>query len=205
MSEKEWYRLLLEDTYTTEMIGEERERKYIPCRVERASPAADWESCWRLARLSGLGPENTTFLFKLIHQILPTQERISRTKPNSSPNCKGQGCEGEVESNEHALISCQANNGAGTKLLEFLQSLIPGLEVDKLLRLELVVEQDLELPVVWFISTVFNTMWDQRLTNKKVELYLVRAQLEAKINLLRETRFNNSVPRLDEFTAAMFS
>ena len=112
------YRLLIEEITTNEAEGGSQD--YIPCRVERASPGADWETCWRLARLSDLEPDNTSFQFKLIHQILPTQERISRTKPNSSPNCKAQDCQGEIESLEHALINCLANQGVGARLFEIV-------------------------------------------------------------------------------------
>ena len=74
MTEKQWYTLLSEDTCAMEE-DENGQREYIKCRVERSSPDTDWEQCWRLARLPGIGPENTSFLFKLMHQILPTQER----------------------------------------------------------------------------------------------------------------------------------
>ena len=47
------------------------------CKVERASPDTDWKP----ARLPGLGPENLSFLLKLLHDILPTQERVHRTNP----------------------------------------------------------------------------------------------------------------------------
>ena len=107
MTEKEWYTLLLEDTCTMEVVEEGGQREYIKCRVERASPMADWEHCWRLARLSGLGPDNTSFLLKLLHQTLPTQERVARTKPSTSPNCKVQGCQGEMENLAHALLFCR--------------------------------------------------------------------------------------------------
>ena len=85
MSEKQWYRLLLED-YS---IMEENDlvKKYKKCRVELASPDTDWERSWRLARLSGLGPENISFLFKMMHQLLPTQERLSRISPRTSSTC----------------------------------------------------------------------------------------------------------------------
>ena len=172
---------MVEEITTTEAEGGSQD--YIPCRVERASPGADWETCWRLARLSGLGPDNTSFLFKLIHQILPTQERISRTKPNSSPNCKAQGCQGQIESLEHALINCHANQGVGVQLLEFVQGLAPTPDAQALLRLEVHAEEDLELPLVWLIATIFQSMRKLRETKNKVEPYLVRAELEAKVNM----------------------
>ena len=87
MSEKEWYTLLLEENCTMEVVGDSEE--YIKCSVERANPSTDWENSWRLARLPELGPDNTSFLFSLLHQILPTKERVARTKPNASSQCKG--------------------------------------------------------------------------------------------------------------------
>ena len=158
--------------------GGGRQREYIKCRVEKASPLADWEHCWRLARLSGLGPENT-FLFKLLHQTLPTQERVARTKPSTSPNCKVQGCQGEMDNLAHALLFCPTNDDVGKNLLELHKGLIPGIEAEAALRLELHVDQDLELPLVWYIATVLHSVW--------------KAQ-----------RHKNIVARLEEFAASMF-
>jgi hypothetical protein len=49
MSDKMWYRLLLENNCIMEE-GEHGQQSYIKCRVEIASPTVDWEHCWRLAR-----------------------------------------------------------------------------------------------------------------------------------------------------------
>ena len=86
MSEKQWYRVLLED-YCTMAVDDDGQQTNIMCRNERASPITDWERSWKLARLPGLGPENVSFLFKLMHDILPAQERVARTKPRASPAC----------------------------------------------------------------------------------------------------------------------
>ena len=45
MSEKMWYRLLLEDYCIMD------EGDYTKCRVERMSSNIEWERCWALARL----------------------------------------------------------------------------------------------------------------------------------------------------------
>ena len=109
LSEKEWYKRLLEENCTMETV-EEDVMQYIMCRVERDSPMSNWEQCWKLARLSGLGPSNITFLFKMLHQILPTQERLARVKPSSSSSCKMQGCSGETETLHQALVLCDSND-----------------------------------------------------------------------------------------------
>ena len=93
-----------------------------------------------------------------------------------------------MENLAHALLFCQTNDGVGKNLLELLKGLIPGIEAEAALRLELHVDQDLELPLVWYIATVLHSVWNLRQSGTKVQQYLVRAQLEAKINLLRETK-----------------
>ena len=66
-------------------------------------------------RQRGLDPELTSFLFKLLHGILPTAARVSRILPNSSSFCAR--CEDNVvEDLDHALVYCQAN-GVGHTLL----------------------------------------------------------------------------------------
>ena len=83
MTVRDWYTWLLEDNWSMEEeeeeVGDTNHRSVAKCRVERLHPSVDWQHVWRLARLPGLGPENCSFLFKLIHQLLPTQERIART------------------------------------------------------------------------------------------------------------------------------
>ena len=75
----------------------EHEMRYIMCRVELANPDTDWERSWMLARLPGLGPENVSFLFKIMHQILPTQESVVRTSPRTNPECPMPGSRTERE------------------------------------------------------------------------------------------------------------
>ena len=145
------------------------------------------------------------FLFSLLHQILPTKERVARTKPNASSTCKAQGCQENTEENlYHALILCQANDGVGHKLLECIRSVHPGLQAEAALRLEWKVDEDVELPVVWLTACTLRTIWNLRQSNTKVRKYLVRSQLEAEINLLRETRFIEAVERIEELAVNLF-
>ena len=66
MSEKQWYRFLMDERITMEQgVGETRQ--LIPCRLEVKSPEYAWESIWPRIRLKGHGPELSIFLFKLVH------------------------------------------------------------------------------------------------------------------------------------------
>ena len=108
------------------------------------------------------------------------------------------GCVSAVEDLEHALKLCQSYNYVGLQLLQFLRGFMSALQTESLLRLEFHVEPDLELPAVLFISTVLSSVWKLRQSNSRVQKYLVRSQMEAKINLLRETRYSNAAILLDQ-------
>ena len=203
MSEKEWYRVLLEE-YCTMEIDQTGQQVNIKCRVERASPLTDWEQSWRLARLPGLGPENVSFLLRMMHDLLPTQERVARTNPRASPACQVPGCAVVCEDRGHALVQCVGSMSVGQRVLRCVQNFVPNIEVEALLRLELDIDEEVRLPLVWLVATVFSAVWQLRLEKKQVQLFEVRAELEAKINLLRETRYSGSAIKLDELVENFF-
>ena len=188
MSESQWYMLLLEDKVTME-VREEQSRQFILCKAELVSPSTNWEVIWRRARLRGLGPELTSFLFKILHKLLTTQERVARTNPTVSPLCKAPGCSGEEsEDLVHALVTCAGNMGVGRSVLDSVSRFVDKLSDVQALRLQFETEESLELPVVWFLAVSWSTIWEARLLGRRPELYRVRADLEAKVSLLRETR-----------------
>ena len=179
MTKRQWYKLLVEDNITMEKDDETSPRRFIPCRVEQACPGIDWDTSWRLARLPGLGPGHTSFLFKLLHQILPTQERVARTSPTANSNCKDSRCNGDtIEDIQHALVLCNGNNGVGQKIIEVAQMHAPGVTAEQLLRLEVKIEEEEELAIVWWLAAGWLAIWKLRSDSKRFELYLVRAQLD---------------------------
>ena len=154
--------------------------------------------------MPGLGPENVSFLFKLVHQILPTQERVARTSARASPACPVPGCGHECEDLAHAIVLCEGNDSVGHRMISCVREVAPSVTIESALRLDFDVEEDMELPLVWLIATVSLEIWKLRVDKSRVRLYDIRAQLEAKINLLRETRFSNSAILLDQFVVNHF-
>ena len=192
MNEKQWYQLLLERNVT--MTETDDQNQLIPCRAETRSPMFDWESAWSRGRLHGLGSELMSFLFKVLHDLLPTQERVARTSVTVDGKCKL--CDLNVmEDLVHALIRCPGNQGVGQAVL---QCLPPGDEWQdqSVLKLQLDVEEALQLPVVWFLAVAWLSIWESRKVGKRPELYKVRADLEAKVSLLRETRHGEAAGRI---------
>ena len=146
-----------------------------------------------------------SLLFRVIHQTLPTQERVTRTKPGASTICRVQGCSANVtEDIPHALLYCPANGRIGHNLLSCLREIQPGLQADAALRLEIQVEEEHELPVVWMLAPLLRIVWNLRKSRSKIRPYQVRSQLEAEINLLRETSYSLAVPKIEELAEKVF-
>ena len=186
-------------------VGDGGTLEYIRSRAELAFPGTDWENSWRLARLGGLGSEHISFLFKLLHQILPTNERLNRTRNEASPLCKAPGCTGTaVDDLGHSLVECPANQGVGTKLMNILRTHHPNLSTEAALRLELIVDEESELPLVWLTAATLLSLWDQKQASSRVQPHLTRSTLEANVNILRETRLVNLTTILHDLIENMF-
>ena len=183
MSEKQWYQLLLESKVT--MTETDESIQLIPCRAEIRNPGYDWESTWSRARMSGLGSELISFLLKVLHDLLPTQERIARTNPAVNGDCTL--CVPNVKEDlVHALIRCPGNQGTVQSVLDCL--LLTGVQDQDVLHLQIDLEEHLQLPVVFILAVVWSMIWESRRLGRRPELYKVRAELEARVSLLRETR-----------------
>ena len=59
------YKFLLGEILMTET------EELIPLKVEAAMPALNWKKTWSMVRQRGLSPEIASFIFKLLHRILP--------------------------------------------------------------------------------------------------------------------------------------
>jgi hypothetical protein len=77
MSVKMWTRYLLEETVTTRPVDDEGRREQVPCRVEEKLPTVPWGESYRLLRQKGISVQHKSFLYKLVHELLPSKERVS--------------------------------------------------------------------------------------------------------------------------------
>ena len=164
-----WTRLLVEDNLTMYTLADHT-MEYIPCKAELASPTTDWDLTWQLVRLKGLGPDHSSFLWKLVHLLLPIKERIHRLSPTTSPLCT---------------------------LVAVLRDHMPTINMEKIMRLEFTdLEEDMEYPAVWFTAAFLLAIWERRQSGTRIRCYEIRAEIEGKISLLRETRFSEQVEKL---------
>ena len=199
MSIKEWYYSLLEDKLLMSPANDNSPAMLLPVRAETLSPSTNWPNSWKLARLNGLESDLSSFLFKLLHRLLPTQDRVFRLGV-------GDGqlpglcllCQTGVEDPMHAFFTCSYSRVAGLGLLGLVQELCPDLLPEDVLQLELgedLPEAD-QLAAVYCIATGLKYIWEARLKKKQTTLIQIRAELEAMISLLRRTRFRESGHRM---------
>jgi hypothetical protein len=120
LSIKLWYKVLLENLVTPE-VDDDGFRFEKRCRIESEHPDIDWERTWSLACTPGLESCDYTFLWKMVHNILPTQERLHRIVRNTaSPTCTL--CQSQDSCYlSHTLFSCTYNSEVGHWLLQVIR------------------------------------------------------------------------------------
>ena len=203
MTEGEWTRCLTEDYVTMEIDSGDGNRLFLPSRAELASPTTDWELSWHLCRQQGMPPELSSFLWKMLLDLLCTQQRLHRMGVSNSALCKL--CKDVNGSLQHELLECAKNNSIGQKLLSTLNTYSPNLTADSLLHLSLAeADTDHQLPCTLLAAVTMSCIWKERISSSMVRAYRVRSDLEQTINLLRTTRFSNDAEILSTMLNQMF-
>ena len=143
-----------------------------------------------------MGPEDTSFLWKLLHKLLPTEQRLARILPNTSDLCKY--CPNPPPADlHHCFFDCIKTENVSRRLVGAIRQHDPYITIDGLLRLELQADGAKEVPIVWVAHTL-NYLWKCRSGGKVADLILTRAMLESQVNLLRETKHYANVPLIIE-------
>ena len=187
MTTKEWYRFLLEENITMREVDADGRRELVPCRVEEHAPEVSWSESYRLLRLKGLCPEQKSLLFKLVHELLPTKERVSNIIPTTNPACL-LCLDNTPETYYHTFFTCSSNKESGEALLRCSKTYAPALTPRSLLKLEIVGDDPFLLPTMLLIATGLQLIWKNRQLKKVTSTWSMRSELEARISLLRRTR-----------------
>ena len=187
MTMKQWYKYLLEENVTMRNVDEEGRKEMVPCRIELVDMNISWDEAYRLSRLRGLTPLEKSNLFCIIHELLPSNERLSRIIPTTSPTCSM--CDsGNIESYDHYYFSCAANCEAMTSLLRCLQVYDKDINQSRCLRLDIRADDPFTLPTVIILVTGLTLVWTNRKIRKETTKWTMRAEIEARVLLLRKCR-----------------
>ena len=130
-----------------------------------------------------------SFLWKMLHCILPTQDRLHRMKmPNaSSPLCV-QCTAGKLDDIEHALLRCSKIKPGAEFLLKTLKSEIPDLTLERIKYLDFRTE-DLLVPT-YLTAATLSQLWISRICSRSFSWQSVRSNVEQSIMTLRKSRFS---------------
>ena len=186
MAVKQWYLYILERDVLLRKVNNEDRMEIVPCKIEVRCPLAPWSEIYRLCRLNGLSSQSKSFLFKLVHTILPSYERINHLNPNSSSLCR-LDC-GEVESYEHLFFKCVCNRAAGEAIMRCLCSYDQSLTVSRVLSLNIQTDDCYQLALVSLLALGLELIWTRRLEKKNTDLVLLRSELEWEVILKRKSR-----------------
>jgi hypothetical protein len=122
----------------------------------------------------------------MIHTLLPSRERVHHLTQTSSPLC---WCEsGADEDYQHLFFGCVKNREAGEAIIRCVRSHDNGLSSEKALRLELLGDDCFLLPSVVLLATGLQYIWENRRQKVATTLFLMRAELEAAVQLRRKSR-----------------
>ena len=162
-----------------------------PIKCEVNFPGNSWDRSWELAFSSGLNSDQSSFLFKLLHDILPTGSRLHRLKQKESSACTL--CRSGADDDRlHALLACSFNSEINDWVVSLTHKVVANSKTEDIISLNLFISEPMHFPLIWTLSHVLMLVWQSRLNKKSISLYHVRAEIEAKINILRKSRLKGS-------------
>ena len=200
ISLKQWYRILLEKglTHNTEEI--DAAPLLIPSRLEESCPDRDFANTYHMCRVFGLTPEQKSFLFRMLQNLLPTKERLHRLGKMPTPACRL--CNHPEDTLEH-FISCPYSIEVTRPLLACLSAQAGNLTPRDLVQLNVPTSESWRLPAAWLISSCLSLTWENRLKGSRTSLTSVKSELLAKLAVMKCTKgkhyqLQNSAVLLDE-------
>ena len=191
MSIADWYKVIIERNLL-QQTDDNNGASNILTKCELRNPEVDWRMTWSFTTLRGIESHLQSFLLRLLHGLLPTQERVYRVFGSRYGDSNCRLCTDQVEcSIQHALLTCPYNNEIGSWLLRSIKSKLPHFTLKKIICLDF--GKDLGcndvFPVTWLTANTLYVIWNARVHKKPVTFQQTRATLEAEIMLLRKTRF----------------
>ena len=192
MTCRDWYHFLMSSEL--EEPGPDGEMRLIPSGVEMQMPQNDWTHSWALARTKGLSSSSLSFLWKLLHQLLPTRERQDRILRDVN-NFICQICNtGEQDTLPHALAMCPGSREIFEWMKAGLDKFSTGLTMEKIMVLDISISAPLpfnELPLIWFIAEVLKNLWETRSSGKPCRLNHTKAAVSAECEIMKQTKYGD--------------
>ena len=130
----------------------------------------------------------------MLHGLLPTQERIARVGLHEGQPGLCLLCRLDTEDLVHSFFDCNKNMLVGLALLGCVQQLVPDLSPEAAVKVDFgcLLQEDQNLAVQIILITSLKYIWESRLAKKMVSMFRMRAEIEARVAILRKTRYQSS-------------
>ena len=196
----QWTRVLTRDHLTHSPATVTSPAILIPVHAELFHPQVDWPCTWKRARLRGLPGDLADHLFRQLHGLLPTQDRVARLGGSRGARAPGmcRRCLPDTpDSLLHTMFGCSFSSPASTSLLACIRHLLPDLStIDAIyLNFDLLPEQ--ELPVITLLAAAFLAIWKFAKEDKSLSSSQLKAILQVRCHTLERTlRYQGAASRL---------
>ena len=158
-----YYKILVSD-FSEEV--RRKNRNFL--KVESLNKSREWEQkVWKKVFYKGLDTKIQAFNYKLVHEALPTLEKMSKhciKYPTSWCNfCKDILGVYSVENEEHIFLTCYIARAVWHVINDRLQN--NGLEAIEIVKENIIYKPELRTPHYFFVSEVTWALWINRCTN----------------------------------------
>ena len=126
----------------------------------------------------------------MVQNLLPTRERLHRTRKSPTPSCSF--CNDPEDIAEH-LFSCPQSIAVTNPLLDCLSSQVDNLTCKEIIQMNIKTSESWEHPAAWLVSTCLKYVWEERMSGKVARLDVCRAELLARVALLKKTRWKHYI------------
>ena len=187
----------MENNVTMEMNdAQQQARKLVRCEIR--NPMVSWDRTCEFAQLRGLSSEQSSFLFRMLHNILPTSSRLHHLHQRDSPACSL--CTSDQEEDcLHALLICSHNSTVNNWIINCTRNVVPNSSPEDIIHLNLDINHPMMFLLIWLLANVLMLVWQLRLSKKSVNLFRIRAEMEAKISSLRKSRLSAMADKVESF------
>ena len=138
---------------------------------------------------------HTSFMWKHLHLLLPIKESIYRMDPKILSLCTLCN-QIKIEDLLQTFQTCSFNNSACQALVKVLMDYMPSITMKQITRLNFDLAEDMKFSTVWFTVAFLLAIWERRASGSRIRMYEIRAEIEGKISLLRETSYSKHVGKL---------
>ncbi len=154
-----------------------------PKVLYKKSDGINWNHVWKNVNSPMLFVERREFMFLLVHNILPTGERLRRLS-RSDGLCE---CGGGLETPEHLYFTCPKVQCAWAWMRRLMENVVPAVRLfteEDLLNLDFKSKD-----ILFFISFYFDYVWQVRKTDKKdVNIEIMKKQLKSEFVSLQKSQ-----------------